>query len=129
MDTSIKDIAEKFLKEENMPTMNALSFSSLGLTKSVGDIAEIAYGVGFSGHPYNDERKKEMAEFLGDILFYWHVLAITSGIPWQDIMQGWVSSWLVKQKRQHEIDEEGHVSIRRLLKYMKKQDNTQDKQI
>jgi hypothetical protein len=120
MDSSIKNIAEKFLKEENMPITNALAFGSLGLTKSVGDIAEIVYGVSFSGHPYNDERKKEIAEVLGDILFYWHILAITSGVPWQDIMQGWISAWLIKQKA---IDEtETHVSIRELLKYMKKKD-------
>ena len=132
MDSSIKDIAEKFLKEENMPVANALAFSSLGLTKSVGEIAETVYGVGFSKHPYNDERKKEVAETLGDILFYWHILAITSGIPWQDIMSSWVSSWIVKQKGLEAIDKDDKVSIRDLLRHMKakslyKQDYTQGK--
>ena len=128
MDDSIKDIAEKFLKEENMPVANALAFSSLGLAKSAGDIAEIVYGVGFSKHPYNDERKKEVAEILGDILFYWHILAITSGIPWQDIMSGWVAAWVVKQKGLNalELDEDGKVSIRDLMKHLKSKEKYKD---
>jgi NTP pyrophosphatase (non-canonical NTP hydrolase) len=126
MDSSIKDIADKFLREEKMPTTNALSFAGLGLTKSVGDVAEIAYGVGFSGHPYSDERKSEMAEVLGDILFYWHILAITSGIPWQDIMQRWISEWLVKQKVHIADDDTQRVSIKDLLKHMKRKDKISD---
>ena len=131
MDESIKDIAEKFLKEENMPTSNALAFASLGLTRCVGDIAEIVYGVGFSKHPYNDERKKHISEVLGDILFYWHVTAITSGIPWQDIMQSWVSSWLTKQKKDWLLEEQDRASIRILLKHLKthEKDSAKAKQI
>jgi NTP pyrophosphatase (non-canonical NTP hydrolase) len=117
MDNSIKDIAEKFLKEEKLPIPDALAFASLGLAKSIGEIAEITYGVSFSGHPYNDERKKETAEVMGDILFYWHILAIVSGIPWQDVMQSWISAWLVKNKTM--FPDEFHISIREMLKHMK----------
>ncbi|MDR0384130.1 MAG: hypothetical protein LBH47_02285 [Christensenellaceae bacterium] len=111
----IRNIVENFLLEEKMPLNNALAFGSLGLSKAVGDIARITYGVGFSGHPYNDERKSEMAEFLGDLLFYWHVLAISSGIPWTNIMNQWVSEWLKKNMKEEEI----HASLTQMMKYLK----------
>jgi hypothetical protein len=116
-DSSIKDIAEKFLREEKLTLSDALTFGSLGLSKSVGDIAEIAYGVKFSEHPYNDERKGDMAEILGYVLFYWHILAMTSGFAGQEIVKGWVSSWLIKNNIK--VSEDIHISIKDLLKHMK----------
>jgi hypothetical protein len=123
-DSSIKDIAEKFLKEEKLPLLDALSFASLGLTKSIGDIAEIVYGVCFSEHPYDDERKGNMAEILGNILFYWHILAMTSGFTGQTIVKGWVSSWLVKNNVK--TNENIHISIKDLLKHLKTQGRLKD---
>lgn len=114
-DSSIKDIAEKFLKEEKLPLQDALTFGALGMSNAVGDIAEIAYGVKFSEHPYDDERRNDMAEFLGNALLYWHILAITSGFNGQEIVKGWVSSWLIKNNVK--ITEE--ISIKELFKHLK----------
>jgi hypothetical protein len=58
-----------------------------------------------------------MAELLGDVLFYWHVLAITSGFAGQEIVKGWVSSWLIKNNVQ--VKEDIRISIKDLLKHMK----------
>jgi hypothetical protein len=116
-DSSIKDIAEKFLREEKLTLADALTFGGLGLSNCIGDIAEIAYGVRFSEHPYNDERKGDMAEILGYVLFYWHILALTSGFAGQEIVKGWVSSWLVKNNVK--ANEDLHISIKELLKHMK----------
>lgn len=114
-DSSIKDIAEKFLKEEKLSLQDALVFGSLGLSNAIGDIAEIAYGVKFSEHPYDDERKEDMAEFLGNALLYWHILAMTSGFAGQEIVKGWVSSWLIKNNVK--VSEE--ISIKELLNHLK----------
>jgi uncharacterized protein YfbU (UPF0304 family) len=115
---TIKNIAQKFLDEENMSVTNMLSFASLGLARCVGDISEIAYGVGFSGHPYSDERKEMVAEVLGDIMFYGSILAISAGIPWQNIKDRWVAAWNVKNKS----NLESRISILEMLKHMKHKD-------
>jgi hypothetical protein len=114
-DSSIKDIAEKFLKEEKLSLQDALVFGSLGLSNAIGDIAEIAYGVKFSEHPYDDERRGDMAEFLGNALLYWHILAITSGFAGQEIVKGWVSSWLIKNN----VKMSEEISIKELLSHLK----------
>jgi hypothetical protein len=123
-DSSIKDIAEKFLKTEQLSLTEALTFGTMGLTKSIGDIAEISYGVKFSEHPYDDERKGNMAELLGYVLFYWHILALTSGFAGLEIVRGWVSSWLIKNNVN--LKEDIHISIKDLLKHMKVRDKLKE---
>jgi len=116
-DSTIKDIAKKFLDDEKLPLTEALAFGALGLSKSVGDIAEIAYGVRFSEHPYDSQRKNDMAEFLGNALFYWHLLAIISGFAGQEIVKSWVHLWRAKNRIKEEEDMQ--VSIKQLLQHLK----------
>ena len=85
MDDKIKEIAEAFLSEENVTIKNALQLATLGLTKSVGDIAELTYGVNYSQHPYNDDRKGQLADYLGYALLNWHILALASGYSGEEI--------------------------------------------
>lgn len=125
MNDEVKKIAEKFLKEENLPIKNALQLATLGLTKSVGDIAELTYGVNFSQHVYNDERKHAMAEYLGYALLNWHILALTAGVSGDEIAKRFVAEWESKHNTP---------SIKDLLRHLKKptvqqETTTQDKQV
>ena len=125
MNDQIKEIAEKFLKEENLPIKNALLLATMGLTKSVGDIADLAYGVNFSQHIYNDERKNTMAEYLGYALLNWYILALSSGVSADEITRRFANEWQTKHSTP---------SIKDLLKHLKKpltqQENaTQEQQI
>ncbi len=126
MDNSIKDIVKKFLEEEDLPTNAKLMLGSLGLTKSTGNIAELVYGIKFSEHSFGEERRKNLAEFLGSALLNWYVLAEASGFEANEIVSMFCAEWQSKHKTTE------RVSIKDLLKYLKpsaKQKDTQDKQI
>ena len=125
MEDKIKEIAEKFLKTENLPVKNALLLATLGLTKSAGDIADLTYGVNFSQHVYNDERKNAMSEYLGYALLNWHILALSAGVSGEEIARRFAAEWETKHNAP---------SIKDLLKHLKKptaeqQPATQDKQV
>ncbi len=111
MNNNIKEIAEKFLEEEKIPTKTALLMASLGLNKSAGDIADIAYGVNFSQHAYNDERREQMVEYLGYAMLNWQILALSTGISADEIAKRFEAEWLTKHT--------GKASIKDLLKHLK----------
>ena len=111
MDDKIKEIAEAFLSEENITVKNALQLATLGLTKSVGDIAELTYGVNYSQHPYNDDRKNQLADYLGYALLNWHILALASGFSSEEIGKRFAAEWLTNRL--------GKASIKDLLKHLK----------
>lgn len=111
MNNEIKEIAEKFLAEEKIPTKAALLMASLGLNKSAGDIADIAYGVNFSQHAYNEERQQQMVEYLGYAMLNWQILALSTGLSADEISKRFTAEWLTKHT--------GKASIRDLLKHLK----------
>ena len=111
MNNQIKEIAEKFLAEEKIPTKTALLMASLGLNKSAGDIADIAYGVNFSQHAYGAERQQQMVEFLGYAMLNWQILALTTGLSTDEIAKRFSAEWLTKHT--------GKASIKDLLKHLK----------
>ncbi len=111
MNNEIKEIAEKFLAEEKIPPKTAILMASLGLNKSAGDIADIAYGVNFSQHAYNDERRQQMAEYLGYAMLNWQILALSTGISADEIAKRFTAEWLTKHT--------GKASIKDLLKHLK----------
>ena len=111
MNNEIKEIAEKFLAEEKVPTKAALLMASLGLNKSAGDIADIAYGVNFSQHAYNEERQQQMVEYLGYAMLNWQILALSTGLSADEIAKRFTAEWLTKHT--------GKASIRDLLKHLK----------
>ena len=111
MNNEIKEIAEKFLAEEKVPTRAAILMASLGLNKSAGDIADIAYGVNFSQHAYNEERQQQMVEYLGYAMLNWQILALSTGLSADEIAKRFTAEWLTKHT--------GKASIRDLLKHLK----------
>lgn len=111
MDDKIKEIAETFLSEENISLKNALQLATLGLTKSVGDIAELTYGVNYSQHPFSTDRKSQLADYLGYALLNWHILALASGYSGEEIGNRFAAEWLTKHL--------GKASIKDLLKHLK----------
>ena len=111
MNNEIKEIAEKFLAEEKVPTKAAILMASLGLNKSAGDIADIAYGVNFSQHAYNEERQQQMVEYLGYAMLNWQILALSTGLSADEIAKRFTAEWLTKHT--------GKASIRDLLKHLK----------
>lgn len=111
MDNRIKEIAEKFLAEEGIPTKTAILMASLGLNKDAGDIAEIAYGINFSQHAYTEERQKQMVDYLGYVMLNWQILALSTGLSADEISQRFASEWMTKRT--------GKASIKDLLKHLK----------
>lgn len=111
MNDQIKEIAEKFLAEEKIPTKAALLMASLGLNKSAGDIADIAYGVNFNQHAYNEERQQQMVEYLGYAMLNWQILALSTGLSADEITKRFEAEWLTKRT--------GKASIKDLLKHLK----------
>jgi hypothetical protein len=111
MNNNIKEIAEKFLTEEKIPTKAAILMASLGLNKSAGDIADIAYGINFNQHPYNEERQQQMIEYLGYAMLNWEILALSTGISADEIAKRFSAEWLTKRT--------GKASIKDLLKHLK----------
>lgn len=119
MNNDIKEIAEKFLNEEKISPKTALLMASLGLNKSAGDIADIAYGVNFSQHAYNDERRQQMVEFLGYAMLNWQILALSTGISADEIAKQFANEWITKRT--------GKASIKALLKHLKPNTHTAEK--
>ena len=111
MNDKIKEIAEKFLAKENISPKTALLMASLGLSKSAGDVADIAYGVNFNQHPYNEERQNQMVEYLGYVMLNWQILALSTGINADEIINRFSAEWLTKRT--------GKASIKDLLKHLK----------
>lgn len=113
---TIEDLVEKFLKDEKLPLKNTLAYGGLGLSKSSGAINEIVTDIVFSGHVYSSERKQIVAEQLGEMMFYWHVIASTVDISIEEILDQYVSLYLVKN---NQISSELNVSIVELMKHVK----------
>lgn len=111
MNDKIKEIAEKFLAEENIPTKTAILMASLGLSKNVGDVADIAYGINFNQYPYNEDRQKQMVDYLGYIMLNWQILALSTGLNADEIANRFSAEWLTKRT--------GKASIKDLLKHLK----------
>lgn len=111
MDSRIKEIAEKFLEEEGIPTKTAILMASLGLNKDAGDIADIAYGINFNQHAYNEERQKQMVDYLGYVMLNWQILALSTGLSADEISKRFAAEWMTKRT--------GKASIKDLLKHLK----------
>jgi len=100
----LEDLANRFLKEEGFSLQNALAYAGLGLSKTTGSANEIVSGIGFAEHQYSPELQVRMSEILGEQLFYWHVLASTTGMNFHQIIEEYMHSYeairekLVKDK-------------------------------
>lgn len=117
----IEQLVKKFLKEEEFTLRNALAYAGLGLGKTQGALDDIVLDIAFNGNPYNDERKKRVAEHLGEMMFYWQVLASTCDISPEDIEQQFVSEFLTKNKKviSEMTTEEVRASILELMEHVK----------
>ena len=92
MENMVK-LAQEFVAEEGLTMKNALNYSGLGMSKTAGQIAEIVSGVGFADHPYSPDRQRLMAEILGEVMFYWHVLASTLEIAPEEIIAEYIATY------------------------------------
>jgi len=139
----LQNLVYKFMEKEEVTLKQALMQSSLGACAKTGDLAEIARGVIYSGYPYNDERKKRVADHLGELLFYWVMLASTTGFPPEQIIAEYIASYIQRTKimteeefraiknRDKLLQEDqktAEASILEMLKYVKAQEQ-QDKKL
>ena len=112
----LQNIVYKFMEREEITLKQALLQSSLGMCSKTGDIAEIVRGVVYNSYPYTDERKKRNKEHLGELLFYWLMLASTCGASPEDIMNEYIAEY-VQRTKIHQDDELNALAMRdRLLK-------------
>jgi NTP pyrophosphatase (non-canonical NTP hydrolase) len=129
---NIQNIVYKFMEREEVTLKQALLQASLGLSSKSGEISETVRGVVFNGYPYTEERKKKNAEQLGEMLFYWVMLASTTDVLPEDIISQFIASYLAKnkiktaeeveaEKEREKLLSEGEntVSILSMLKYVK----------
>lgn len=94
----LQNLVFKFMEREHMTMKQALLQSSLGMSSKAGHISEIVRGIVYSEHPYSEERKRRNKEHLGEMLFYWVMLASTTGSNPEDIMMEYISSYVQKNK-------------------------------
>ena len=94
----LQNIVYKFMEREQVTLKQALLQSSLGMTSKTGNISEITHGVVYKDYPYTEERKKRNIEHLGELLFYWIMLASTTGVGPEEIMSQYISSYIQKNK-------------------------------
>jgi len=138
----LQSLVYKFMEKEEVTLKQALMQSSLGACAKTGDLAESARGVIYNGYPYSDERKKQVADHLGELLFYWVMLASTTGMPPEQIIAEYISSYIQRTKimtedefraiktRDKLIQEDqktAEASILEMLKYVKAQEQQEKK--
>lgn len=142
----LQNLVYKFMEREAVTLKQAMMQSSLGACAKTGDLAEIVRGVVYNNYPYTDERKKRVAEHLGELLFYWVMLASTTGYSPDQIMTEYISAYIQRTKLMSEeefralnhrdklLDEDQRntdragASILEMLKYVKAQE-TQEKKL
>lgn len=105
----LQNLVYKFMEREEVTLKQALMQSSLGACAKTGDLAEIVRGVVYNGYPYSDERKKCVAEHLGELLFYWVMLASTTGQSPDQIMAEYIYSYI---KRTKIMSEEEYLALK-----------------
>jgi len=135
----LQHIVFKFMEREGVTLKQALMQSSLGICAKGGDLAEIVRGITYNSYPYSDERKKRVSEHLGELLFYWVMLASTTGYSPDQIMSEYISSYIQRTKLMSEEEfraltnrdkmfdddhkhSENGASILEMLKYVKVQE-------
>ena len=138
----LQNLVYKFMEKEAVTLKQALMQSSLGACAKTGDLAEIVRGVVYNGYPYNDDRKKRVAEHLGELLFYWVMFASTTGVPPEQIMEEYIAAYIQRMKvmddeeyrvvktRKRLIEESeklSEASILEMLKYVKAQEAQEKK--
>jgi hypothetical protein len=137
----LQNLVYKFMEKEGVTLKQALMQSSLGACAKTGDLAEIVRGVVYNGYPYSDERKKRVAEHLGELLFYWVMMASTTGVSPEQIIAEYIASYINRTKvvsdeelraiknRERLIKEDqkqAEVSIFEMLKYVKAQEKDKE---
>jgi len=136
----LQNIVYKFIEREEVTLKQALTQSSLGACAMTGDLAEIVRGVIYKGYPYTDERKKRVSEHLGELLFYWIMMASTTGFSPEQIISEYISAYIQRTKIMTEEEfralknrdklieedqknaERAGASILEMLKYVKAQE-------
>jgi len=136
----LQSLVFKFMEREGVTLKQALMQSSLGICAKGGDLAEIVRGVTYNSYPYSDERKARMSEHLGELLFYWIMLASTTGQSPDQIMSEYISAYIQRTKlmseeefqaiknrdkmfeEEHKNAEKTGASILEMLKYVKTQE-------
>jgi predicted Zn-dependent peptidase len=138
----LQSLVYKFMEKEEVTLKQALMQSSLGACAKTGDLAEIVRGVVYNGYPYSDERKARVAEHLGELLFYWVMLASTTGFSPDQIMAEYIAAYIKRTKvmteeeframslrktREEMMQEQSQASIIEMLKYVKAQEAQEKK--
>jgi len=90
---NIQKLVTEFLESENLSLLNKLAYAGMGFSKTTGQVSEIVSGIGFAEQIYSNERQKRMIELLGEMMFYWHVLASTVGVGHKKIIEEYINSY------------------------------------
>jgi len=122
----IENLVKKFLADEKFTLRNTMVYGGLGLSKTSGGLNDVVTDIAFNGHPYTEERKRQVAEQLGEMMFYWHVLALTCEISPDEIVQQYVNMYLVKN---NQLSVELNASILELMKHVKTNVKVSDDEI
>ncbi|MCL2755460.1 MAG: hypothetical protein FWE45_00190 [Firmicutes bacterium] len=134
---NIEKLVNEFLGDEGFNLRNALAYGGMGLSKTTGQANEIISGVGFAEQQYSRDRQIRMGEILGEMLFYWHVLASTIEMPIDEIIAQYVSSFeatrvtLAKDKVtiQDMMEMKKHVKASVLADLERSKDNNEKKKV
>lgn len=113
--TDIEQMAKDFIEKEQLTLRNALSYGGIGVSKTSGDVNRVIFDVGFSNHPYSTDRKRHMAEYLGEMLFYWHMLARTCDISPEEISRQYVELYKIKNN----MKSTDRVSFEEMMRHVK----------
>jgi len=117
----LQTLVYKFMEKEEVTLKQALMQSSLGACAKTGDLAEIVRGVIYNGYPYNDERKKRISEHLGELLFYWVMMASTTGFPPEQIISEYIGEYIQRTKIMQEEEFRALNTRKKLLEEDQKQ--------
>jgi len=117
---TLEALVKKFLIEERLSIKNILIYGGLGLSTSSGHVNDVVTDVALSGHLYTPERQDQVAESIGEMMFYLHVIATTTGKSMDMITREYVNMYLKKKNK--EMGE--HVSLLELMKHVKADSKT-----
>ena len=118
---TIENLVKRFLEDEKLTLRNSLAYAGLGLSKSSGEINEVVTDIAFNGHAFTDERKDQVSDALGDLMFYVHILAQQCDISLEDIVRRFINYFLIKNNQQ--VETETTVSLTELMRHAKRKLN------
>ena len=113
----MENLVREFLANEELSLKNAMAYGGFGLSKTSGQVNEIVSGIGFADQQYSPERQGRMGEILGEMMFYWFVMATTLEVPFEEIIHEYIASYeAIKAKM---AQEKGNITLQDMMEMRK----------